>query len=276
MPSIKNILMTCLLSLGLISTISANQIGNIAPNFTAKTTKGEIDFHNWSKEKWVVLFSHPSDFTPVCTTELAQVAKLQPEFKKRNVKVIALSVDSLEDHNEWIIDINRYKDKIKEKSALDKIISNFGKNTNVDFPLISDEKFEVASLYGMYHPNAKPNEGSFGKPSKATIRSVFIIDPSKTIQTILIYPKNIGRNFDEIIRIVDALQLSAKYNISTPANWQMGDPVIISNDIPLEDIQEKFDTDGVDFFEDYLKMVDQPGFFGGSKKGKARSKGDFK
>jgi len=276
MLSIKKILMTCLLSLVLISSISANQIGDIAPNFTAKTTKGKIDFHNWSKEKWVVLFSHPSDFTPVCTTELAQVAKLQPEFKKRNVKVIALSTDSLEDHNEWIPDINRYKDKIKEKSTLDKIISNFSKNTDVDFPLISDEKFEVASLYGMYHPNAKPNKGSFGNSSKATIRSVFIIDPKKTIQTILIYPKNIGRNFDEIIRIIDALQLSAKYKVSTPANWQMGDPVIISNDILLEDIQEEFNTDGVKFFEDYLKMVDQPGFFGGSNESKARSKGNFK
>jgi len=276
MLNIKNILMTCLLSFGLISSILANQIGDIAPNFTAMTTKGEIDFHSWSKEKWVVLFSHPSDFTPVCTTELAQVAKLQPEFKKRDVKVIALSVDSLQDHNDWIPDINRYKDKITEKSALDKIISNFGKNTNVDFPLISDEKFKVATLYGMYHPKAKPNEGSFGNPNKATIRSVFIIDPNKIIKTILIYPKNIGRNFDEIIRIVDALKLSDKYKISTPANWQMGDPVIVSNDIPLEDIQEKFDTDKVQVFEDYLKMVDQPGFFGGSKESKKRSKGNFK
>jgi alkyl hydroperoxide reductase subunit AhpC len=276
MLSIKNILITCLLSLLFVSSISANQIGDIAPNFTAMTTKGEIDFHKWSDGKWVVLFSHPSDFTPVCTTELAQVAKLQPQFKKRNVKVIALSTDSLEDHNEWIPDINRYKDKIKEKSTLDKIINNFSKNTDVNFPLISDEKFEVASLYGMYHPKAKPNEGSFGNSNKATIRSVFIIDPKKTIQTILIYPKNIGRNFDEIIRIIDALQLSSKYNVSTPANWQMGDPVIISNDIPLEDIQEKFNTDGVKIFEDYLKMVDQPGFFGGSNESKARSKGNFK
>jgi|TARA_B110000259_G_scaffold182843_1_gene227118 alkyl hydroperoxide reductase subunit AhpC len=266
MLSIKNILISCLLILVFISPLSANQIGDIAPNFTANTTKGTIEFHNWGKEKWVVLFSHPSDFTPVCTTELAQVAKLQPEFKKRNVKVIALSTDSLEDHNEWIPDINRYKDKIKikEKSTLDKIISNFSKNTDVDFPLISDEKFEVASLYGMYHPNAEPNTGSFGNASKATIRSVFIIDPSKKIQTILVYPKNIGRNFDEIIRIIDALQLSAKYKVSTPANWKMGDPVIVSNDIALEDIQEKFDTDEVKVFEDYLKMVDQPGFFGGS------------
>ena len=128
----------------------------------------------------------------------------------------------------------------------------------------------------MYHPKAKPNQGSFGDLNKATIRSVFIIDPSKTIQTILIYPKNIGRNFDEIIRIVDALQLSAKHNISTPANWQMGDPVIVSNDIPPEDIHEEFDTEEVKIFEDYLKMVDQPGFFGSSKEGKSRSKGNFK
>ena len=276
MLNIKNILIICLLNIGLVNTLLANQIGDTAPNFTAMTMKGEINFHAWSNKKWVVLFSHPSDFTPVCTTELAQVAKLQPEFKKRNVKVIALSTDSLEDHNEWIPDINRYKDKIKEKNTLDKIINNFSKNTDVNFPLISDEKFEIASLYGMYHPKAKPNEGSFGNSSKATIRSVFIIDPKKTIQTILIYPKNIGRNFDEIIRIIDALQLSAKYNISTPANWQMGDSVIISNDIPLEDIQEEFNTDGVKFFEDYLKMVDQPGFFGGSNESKARSKGNFK
>ena len=276
MLNIKNILIICLLNIGLVNTLLANQIGDTAPNFTAMTTKGEINFHAWSNKKWVVLFSHPSDFTPVCTTELAQVAKLQPEFKKRNVKVIALSVDSLEDHKEWIPDINRYKDKIKEKNNLDKIITNFTKNTDVDFPLISDEKFEVASLYGMFHPKAKPNLGSFGNIDKATIRSVFIIDPSKIIQTILIYPKNIGRNFDEIIRIVDALQLSEKYNVSTPANWQMGDPVIVSNDIPPENIQEKFDTDGVIFFEDYLKMVDQPGYFGGSKEGKSRTKGNFK
>ena len=276
MLNIKYIFVTCFLSLGLVTSILANQIGDTAPNFTAMTTKGEINFHNWSEKKWVVLFSHPSDFTPVCTTELAQVAKLQPEFKKRNVKVIALSVDSLEDHNEWIPDINRYKNKIKEKSALDKIITNFGRNTDVDFPLISDEKFKVATLYGMYHPRAEPNQGSFGDLDKSTIRSVFIIDPSKMIQTILVYPKNIGRNFDEIIRIIDALQVSEKYKVSTPANWQVGDPVIVSNDIPLENIQEKFNTEEVKVFENYLKMVDQPGFFGGSKEGKSRSKGNFK
>ena len=264
MLSIKNILMTCLLSFGLISSILANQIGDIAPNFTAMTTKGEIDFHSWSKEKWVVLFSHPSDFTPVCTTELAQVAKLQPEFKKRDVKVIALSVDSLQDHNDWIPDINRYKDKITEKSALDKIISNFGKNTNVDFPLISDEKFKVATLYGMYHPKAKPNAGSFGDENKSTIRAVFIIDPKKNIQAMLTYPKNIGRNFNEIIRTLDALQISSELNVSTPANWEFGDDVIVSNDIPDEDIKEKYEVEEYNVFETFLRTIKQPGYYDGN------------
>jgi|TARA_B110000503_G_scaffold25153_1_gene39729 alkyl hydroperoxide reductase subunit AhpC len=276
MRNVKIFLMIPLLAFSFSTAAMAIQIGDVAPNFTAKTTKGEINLHQWGGNQWVVLFSHPGDFTPVCTTELAQVAKLQPEFKKRNTKVIALSVDSLKDHKEWIPHINRYKETLKDKGGMDKLLETFSENTDVDYPIISDQEFKVAMLYGMYHPNAKPNQGSFGNSSKATIRAVFIIDPNKIIQTILIYPKNIGRNFDEILRIVDALQLSAKYNISTPANWQMGDPVIVSNDIPNEDIAEKFDTDEVSIFENYLKMVKQPGFFGASEESKERSKGNFK
>ena len=274
--TLKKIFYLYLFTLAGMSAPLANQIGDIAPNFTAKTSQGVLDFHSWSSDQWVVLFSHPGDFTPVCTTELAQVAKLQPEFKKRNTKVMALSIDSLKDHQEWIPQINRFKEKIRDKGSVDKLLTNFGENTDLNFPIIADEDFKVATLYGMYHPNAKPNQGSFGNSSKATIRSVFIIDPNKTIQTILIYPKNIGRNFDEILRIIDALQLSAKYNISTPANWQMGDPVIVSNDIPVEDIAEKFDTDEVNVFENYLRMIKQPGFFGGSEESKKRSQGNFK
>ena len=256
--------------------IQAVQIGDIAPDFNASTTKGDINFHTWANNSWVILFSHPGDFTPVCTTELASVAQLQPDFKEKNVKVIALSGDSLADHLEWIPHINAFKDSLKQNKDVLSIIDNFGEDTDVNYPIIADEDFSVSSLYGMYHPNAKPNSNSLGTPNKETIRAVYIIDPNKVVQTILIYPKNIGRNFNEIIRIVDALQVSKQYKISTPANWQPGDPVIVSNEIPLEEISEKYDTKEINIFKNYLKFIDHPGFFKGSDKSKKRSKGGFK
>jgi len=163
----------------------------------------------------------------------------------------------------------------KETTILDAI-DIFTDDTDVKFPIIADEKLQIANLYEMYHPNAFPNSGSLGSPLKETVRSVFIIDPNNIIQTILIYPKNIGRNFKEILRIVDALQVSSKYDVSTPADWLPGDKVIISNEIQNEDIKDKYQTDDVDTFENYLKFIKQPGFFSGSEKGKKRSRGEFK
>jgi len=266
------ILIFCLFT----NTAFTLQIGDQAPNFDAKTTLGNLNFYEWSKNHWVILFSHPGDFTPVCTTELASAALLQPEFNKRNVKVIALSADSVEDHLEWIPDINRYKDMLNKESTILDAIDIFTDDTDVKFPIITDEKLQIANLYEMYHPNAFPNSGSLGSPLKETVRSVFIIDPNNKIQTILIYPKNIGRNFKEILRILDALQVSAKYDVSTPADWLPGDKVIISNEVQDEDIKDKYQTDDVDTFENYLKFIKQPGFFSGSERGKKRSRGEFK
>lgn len=259
-----------------IHQIQAVQIGDKAPNFDAATTKGNILFHEWINNSWVVLFSHPGDFTPVCTTELASVAQLQPEFKKRNVKVIALSGDSIKDHLEWIPHINKYKDTLKPDNNLLEMINNWKEDTNVNYPIIADEDFSISTLYGMYHPRAKPNSNSLGTINRENIRAVYIIDSNKTIQTILIYPKNIGRNFKEILRTIDALQLSQKHKISTPANWENGDPVIVSNEVLLEDIPEKYNTKDINIFEDYLKFIEQPEFFSGSNKSKKRSKGGFK
>lgn len=257
-------------------SVNALQIGDKAPNFKASTSQGDIDFYEWSDKQWVILFSHPGDFTPVCTTELATAAILQPEFKKRGVKLIGLSGDSLEDHMEWIPHINRFKNELIKKDNLINNLIQSDEETDVNYPIIADESLEIAAQYDMYHPLAYPNANSIGSPLKETIRSVFVIDNDKKIKTILVYPKNIGRNFDEILRIVDALQLSEKHKVSTPANWQPGDDVIVSNDIPLEDIKDKYDTKEVNFFEDYLKFIDQPEFFEGSEKGKDRAKGKFK
>ena len=248
--------------------ILAVQIGDIAPNFKATTTKGDITFHDWVENKWTILFSHPGDFTPVCTTELASVAKLQPKFKKRGVKVIALSGDSLKDHLEWISDINAYKDTLKRDESLLKIIKNWSEETDVNYPIIADEDFSISTLYGMYHPEAKPNSNSLGNANKENIRAVYIIDPKKVIQTILVYPKNIGRNFEEILRIIDALQLSQEQKVSTPADWQVGSPVIVTNELPLEDIYEKYNTTDIEIFSDYLKFIDQPKIFHGGDKSK--------
>jgi alkyl hydroperoxide reductase subunit AhpC len=208
--------------------------------------------------------SHPGDFSPVCTTGLAEAAKLQPLFNKKNVKIITLSADSLEDHLEWVEVINDYKNKTTTTDDLKNLLLGIEGDTDVNFPIISDPDLKVAGLYGMYHPNAKPNAGSFGEENKSTIRAVFIIDPKKNIQAMLTYPKNIGRNFNEIIRTLDALQISSELNVSTPANWEFGDDVIVSNDIPDEDIKEKYEVEEYNVFETFLRTIKQPGYYDGN------------
>ncbi|MFV8346826.1 peroxiredoxin [Flavobacterium sp. ZB4P13] len=206
------------------------RLGDIAPDFEAETSQGKIKFHEWLGDSWGVLFSHPADFTPVCTTELGTVANYYPEFEKRNVKVIALSVDGVDSHKEWIKDINETQ------------------NTTVNFPIIADEDKHVAELYDMIHPNASE---SF------TVRSVFIIGPDKKIKLTLTYPASTGRNFDELLRVIDSLQLTAKYSVATPANWKDGDKVVISTAIKDEDIAAKFPK-GYERVKPYLRMTPQP------------------
>ena len=206
------------------------RLGDIAPDFEAETSQGKIKFHDWLGDSWGVLFSHPADFTPVCTTELGTVANYYPEFEKRNVKVIALSVDGVDSHMEWIKDINETQ------------------NTTVNFPIIADEDKHVAELYDMIHPNASE---SF------TVRSVFIIGPDKKIKLTLTYPASTGRNFDELLRVIDSLQLTAKYSVATPANWKDGDKVVISTAVKDEDIAAKFPK-GYERVKPYLRMTPQP------------------
>jgi alkyl hydroperoxide reductase subunit AhpC len=206
------------------------RLGDVAPDFTAETTEGTIKFHEWLGDSWGILFSHPADFTPVCTTELGEVAKLNPEFKKRNVKVIAISADPLESHKRWIGDINETQ------------------KTTVNYPLIADPEFKVANLYGMVHPNVT---------DKFTVRSVFVIGPDKKIKLTLTYPASTGRNFDEILRVVDSLQLTAGYSVATPANWKHGDDVIITAAVKDEDIPAKFPK-GHTRVKPYLRTTPQP------------------
>lgn len=206
------------------------RLGDLAPDFEAETSQGKIKFHEWLGDSWGVLFSHPADFTPVCTTELGTVANYYPEFEKRNVKVIALSVDGVDSHMEWIKDINETQ------------------NTTVNFPIIADEDKHIAELYDMIHPNASE---SF------TVRSVFIIGPDKKIKLTLTYPASTGRNFDELLRVIDSLQLTAKYSVATPANWKDGDKVVISTSIKDEDIAAKFPK-GYERIKPYLRMTPQP------------------
>ena len=208
----------------------ALQLGDEAPDFTADTTEGTITFHDWLGDGWAVLFSHPKDFTPVCTTELGAVAKLKDEFAKRNAKVIAVSVDPLESHERWIGDINETQ------------------GTTVNFPLIADPDRKVADLYGMIHPNASDT---------VTVRSVFIIGPDKKIKLMLTYPQSTGRNFQEILRTLDSLQLTAGYQVSTPADWQNGQDVIIAPAVSDEAAKEKFPK-GWDAKRPYLRLTPQP------------------
>jgi alkyl hydroperoxide reductase subunit AhpC len=206
------------------------RLGDMAPDFKAETTLGTIHFHEWLGNSWGMLFSHPADFTPVCTTELGTMAHYYPEFEKRNTKVIALSVDGLASHFEWIKDIN-------------KIL-----HITINFPVIADEDRYVSTLYDMIHPNAND---SF------TVRSVFIIGPDKKIKLILVYPNSTGRNFDELLRVIDSLQLTENYSVATPANWKDGEDVVIAPSIPDSEIPEKFPK-GYQQIKPYLRMTPQP------------------
>jgi len=206
------------------------RLGDIAPDFSAETTMGAINFHEWIGNSWVLLFSHPADFTPVCTTELGKTALLNGEFAKRGVKVIAISVDSLESHNKWVPDIEEVN------------------HTKMNFPIIADPDKTVAELYDMIHPNAS---------EKATVRSVFIIGPDKKIKLTLTYPASTGRNFTEILRVIDSLQLTANYQVATPADWILGEDVIIVPSVSNEEADKKFPK-GYTTIKPYLRKTPQP------------------
>ena len=207
------------------------QLGDIAPDFRATTTEGDIQFYEWAGDNWVVFFSHPADFTPVCTTELGLVAKLQDEFSRRGAKTIAISVDPIDSHREWIGDINETQD------------------TNVGYPIVADDNQEVAKLYGMLHPNAS---------NTATVRSVFIIDPAKKVRLTLTYPAATGRNFDEILRVLDALQLTDSHSVATPANWKHGDDVVISPAIQDPAVLDQKFPKGYTVIRPWLRLTPQP------------------
>ncbi|WP_109436058.1 peroxiredoxin [Aquimarina sp. AU119] len=206
------------------------RLGDEAPNFDAQTTEGEINFHNWLGDNWGILFSHPADYTPVCTTELGTVAKYTEEFNKRNVKVAALSVDGVESHHGWIKDINETQ------------------YTTVNFPIIADEDRKVSELYDMIHPNAD---------SQLTVRSVFVIGPDKKIKLTITYPASTGRNFDELLRVIDSLQLTAYHKVATPANWNHGEDCVIVPSVTNEEIPNLFPK-GHKEIKPYLRMTPQP------------------
>jgi len=208
----------------------ALRLGDTAPNFTAKTSIGTIDFHEFLGDSWGILFSHPADFTPVCTTELGTTAKLTNEFIARNTKVLALSVDGVDSHHEWIKDINETQE------------------TQVNFPIIADEDRSIAELYDMIHPNAS---------ATLTVRSLFIIAPDKTVKLIITYPASTGRNFQEILRVLDSLQLTANYSVATPADWKHGEDVVVVPAIKTEDIPAKFPK-GFKEVKPYLRLTPQP------------------
>lgn len=210
--------------------MSTLQLGDIAPNFTAQTTEGTIDFHEWIGDAWAILFSHPADFTPVCTTELGAAAQLKPEFEKRNVKMMAISVDPLDQHLVWINDINETQ------------------HTTVNFPLIADPDRNVSELYNMIHPNAS---------ATFTVRSVFIIGPDKRIKLMITYPASTGRNFNELLRVIDSLQLTAQYSVATPANWKNGEDCIIAPVVTNEEADQKFPK-GYKTIKSYLRITPQP------------------
>jgi thioredoxin-dependent peroxiredoxin len=206
------------------------RLGDTAPNFTANTSIGEIDFYEYLGNSWGILFSHPADYTPVCTTELGKTAALKEEFEKRNVKVLALSVDPVDKHLGWINDINETQ------------------NCTVDFPIVADEDRKVSLLYDFIHPNAS---------ATATVRSLVIIAPDKTVKLIITYPASTGRNFVEVLRVVDSLQLTANYSVATPANWNHGEDVIVVPAISTEDAMKKFEK-GVTVVKPYLRYTPQP------------------
>jgi alkyl hydroperoxide reductase subunit AhpC len=208
----------------------ALRLGDPAPNFTADTTEGEIDFYDWKGDSWAVLFSHPADYTPVCTTELGYLASIKSEFDQRNTKILAVSVDSLEDHKGWSGDIAEVQ------------------GTQMNYPIIADQDRAVAQAYDMIHP---------GEGDTSTVRSVFVIGPDNNVKLSLTYPKSTGRNFDEIVRVIDSLQTTAAHGLSTPAQWQKGDKVIVPPTVSTDDAREKYGD--VDEKKPYLRYVSEPG-----------------
>jgi alkyl hydroperoxide reductase subunit AhpC len=206
------------------------RLGDTVPDFSQASTDGDINFYEWAGDSWVILFSHPKDFTPVCTTELGEVAKLKPEFDKRNVKAIALSVDDVDSHNSWVGDIEETQ------------------GTALNYPILADPDKKVSDLYDMIHPNAN---------AMVTVRSVFIIDPNKKLRLSITYPPSTGRNFDEILRVIDSLQLTDNYSVATPANWVDGGDCVVVPTISTEDAKVKFPK-GVTEIKPYLRMTPQP------------------
>ncbi|HEY7207250.1 MAG TPA: peroxiredoxin [Gaiellaceae bacterium] len=217
----------------------ALQLGDTAPDFQAETTEGPISFHDWIGDSWTVLFSHPKDFTPVCTTELGYMAKIKPEFDKRNVKIIGLSVDPLDKHEKWANDIEETQ----------------GHAPN--YPLIGDADFNVSKLYGMLPGGVSGDPADRTPADNQTVRNVFVIGPDKTIKLILVYPMTTGRNFDEVIRVVDSLQLTSRHRVSTPVNWQQGEDVIISGSVSDDEAKTIY-PDGWDSPKPYIRIVPQP------------------
>jgi len=211
------------------------RLGDEAPDFTVETTEGTIHFHEWIGDKWVILFSHPKDFTPVCTTELGYMAKLKPEFDKRNTKVVGLSADPVSDHTKWVKDIHETQ------------------GTAINYPMIGDNDLKVAKLYDMIHPNATAGPGRTPVDNQ-TVRNVFIVGPDKKVKAILIYPMSAGRNFDEVLRLLDALQLNAKQTVATPVNWKPGEDVIIPTSVSDEDAKKKY-PQGFKTHKPYLRTV---------------------
>jgi thioredoxin-dependent peroxiredoxin len=211
------------------------RIGDEAPDFTAETTEGTIRFHEWIGDKWAILFSHPKDFTPVCTTELGYMARLKPEFDKRNTKVIGLSADPVSDHTRWVKDIQETQ------------------GAAINYPMIGDNDLKVAKLYDMIHPNATAGPGRTPVDNQ-TVRNVFLVGPDKKVKAILIYPMSAGRNFDEVMRLLDAVQLNAKQTVATPVNWKPGDDVIIPTSVSDEDAKKKY-PQGFKTHKPYLRTV---------------------
>jgi alkyl hydroperoxide reductase subunit AhpC len=217
----------------------ALQIGSIAPDFEADTTEGRISFHDWIGDSWTVLFSHPRDFTPICTTELGYLAKIKPDFDARGVKIIGLSVDPVGNHEKW-------SDDIEETQGF-----------RPNYPMIGDHDFNVSKLYGMLPADVEGDPTERTAANNATVRNVFVIGPDKTIKLILVYPMTTGRNFDEILRVVDSLQLTAKHKVATPAQWQQGDDVIIAGSVSNEEAEKTY-PDGWKSPRPYIRIVPQP------------------
>jgi alkyl hydroperoxide reductase subunit AhpC len=215
------------------------QLGDTAPDFEAETTEGPIRFHDWMGDSWAVLFSHPKDFTPVCTTELGYMAKIKPEFDHRNVKIIAVSVDPTDDHASWAKDIEETQ----------------GHAPN--YPIIGDADFKVSKLYGMLAADVSGDPGDRTPADNQTVRNVFVIGPDKKVKLVLVYPMTTGRNFDEVLRVIDSLQLTAKHKVSTPVNWQQGEDVIIAGSVSNDEARETY-PDGWEEPKPYIRIVPQP------------------